>query len=144
MNSWWRFTRFFFTDKFSPDEFMATILTRLFRWPNSSKWIHGDDFVASISLRKLVPMNSWRRFTRFFFTDKFSPHEFMATILTSLFRWPNSSKWIHDDDLLVSFSQTNLVLMNSWRRFWHVYFADQIRLNEFMATILSRLFHWEN
>ena len=129
LNSCRRFWHVYFADLIRPNEFMATICSFIFHRQIMSSWINGDDFDICLSLTKFVQIKSWRRFTRFFFTDKFNPHKFMATILTSLFRWPNSSKLNHGVDLLVIFWQTNLVLKKSWQRFWHLFFADQIRPN---------------
>ena len=125
-------------------------------------------------------MNSWRGFCPVFSNDKIRPHEFMATILSCFFankirhygfitrilscyfRLQNTSSWIHGDDLVLSFSITKFVIMNSWRRFcpvfsltkfvimnsWRwfcpVFFDYKIRPNEFMATILSCLFRLQN
>ena len=123
---------------------MATIMSGLFQWQNSSSWIHGDDFDVSFRLTKFVLINSWSRLCRVFFSDKILPHEFIAMILTCLFDWQNSSSLIHGDDYVASFSVTKFVLINSWRRLCRVFFSDKIRPHEFMATILTCLFDWQN
>ena len=123
---------------------MATIMSRLFQWQNSSSWIHGDDFDVSFRLTKFVLINSWRRLCRVFFSDKILPHEFMAMIMSGLFHWQYVSSLFHGDDYVASFPVTKFVLINSWRWLCRVFFTDKIRPHEFMATNMLRLFQWQN
>ena len=130
-----------------------------------AKFVHMNSwrrFCPVFSLTKFVIMNSWRCFCRVFLADKICPHKFMATILSCffahkirhyefmatiwscLFRLHNSSSWILGDDFVVSFSLTKFVIMNSWRWFCRVFFANKIRHYGFMTRILSCFFQWQN
>ena len=103
---------------------MAMIMSGFFHWQNSSSLIHGDDYVESFDWQIL-------------------PHEFIAMIMSGLFHCQNSSSWIHGDDFDVSFRLKKFVLINSWRRLCRVFFINKIRPHEFMAMIMSGLFHWQ-
>ena len=119
-------------------------MSSLFDWQNSSSWIHSDDYVGSFSLTKFVLMNSWRRLSCGYSSDKIRSHKFMATIMSRLFQWQNSFSWIHGDDYVGSFSLTICVLIISWRRLCRVFSSDKIRPHKFMAMIMSGFFHWQN
>ena len=156
----------FFAHKIRHYEFMATILSCFFQWHNSSTLIRHYQIMAMFCrvflADKICPHKFMATILSCFFAHKIRHYEFMATVLSCFFankirhygfmtmilscyfRLQNSSSWIHGDDLVLSFSITKFVIMNSWRRFCRVFLVNKIRHHEFMARILSCFFKWQN